>query len=563
MLLLTWHATLLRLERETNRLTHARLVPRRDIATDFVMELPTEGLNGPLLGPDGLTLHPGEVPGTVHLRRLGKYLRISAEPYPDFTADTAGPWETLWLVTQDDVDRLRDLLTHSWVQAGSGTTLHPGDFAMLGGPLLRLGAQTLDLATTRPSADPGTPHRLSFPAITLDRVPGSHAPPREIPIIRQPPDRTPEVPTEAAFHATCPARYTLPAPPELAHPPILGSLADRDFVYRRAWRGLRQASGRIHLQSQVVRARDTYVLLARGAEGMILDEAGVFNEPDYIGGLAAAAPPWLSHEAGRRFLDHALLARAPVLRGPHAVFYNGGYHNYYHWLIDSLLPLTLMAPLLPAGTTLLLPGTLAQFRDKPIGRLDYIEALTAFGFGDMPRAEIPGEICQVEELYWPDRCTIAEIPACVLQAARDRATAQLPPPAGPRQRLFIHRIGTRAIANARHIERLIDRLGFTPVLMEDFTATEQIALFRQAEMVVGTHGAALANLLFCPPGTPVIELSPDCEYRPFFNEMAAKLGLTHAVLPCPTDDGSFNGRLTVEPARLGGLIRMLQLRRAA
>jgi hypothetical protein len=61
----------------------------------------------------------------------------------------------------------------------------------------------------------------------------------------------------------------------------------------------------------------------------------------------------------------------------------------------------------------------------------------------------------------------------------------------------------------------------------------------------------------------VLELSPDCEYRPFFNEIAAKLGLSHAVLPCPTDDGTFNGRLTVDTSRLAGVIGLLQLRRAA
>jgi hypothetical protein len=563
MLLLSWHATLLRLERGTLRLTHARLIPRRDIATDFVMALPPEGLVGPLAGPNGLTLLPGEEAGTVHLLRAGKYLRVGPEPYPDFAADTPGPWETLWLVTQDDVDRLRDLLTHAWAVAETGATLLPADFAMLGGPLLRLGDVTLDLASTRPAADAAAPDQLSFPGVTLRRVPGSQAVPRDIPIVRQPRDRTPEVATEAEFHATPTARYTLPAPSELAQPPILGSLADRDFVYHRGWNGLRQASGRIHLQSQIVRARDKCVLLARGAEGMILDENGVFNEPDYIGGLAAQPPSWLTTESGRTFVDHALLARAPVLPGPHAVFYNGGYHNYYHWLIDSILPLSLMAPLLPPGTTLLLPGTFAQFRANPIGKLDYIEVLTAFGFGDMPRAEIPGEICQAEELYWPDRCTIAEIPASALLAARARAFDHLPPPEGPRQRIYIRRRGTRAVANRRLVEQILRRSGFTPVMMEDLTATQQIDLFRRAEMVVAAHGAGLANLLFCPPGTQVLELSPDCEYRPFFNEIAAKLGLSHAVLPCPTDDGTFNGRLTVNTDRLAGLLGVLQLRRAA
>jgi hypothetical protein len=80
---------------------------------------------------------------------------------------------------------------------------------------------------------------------------------------------------------------------------------------------------------------------------------------------------------------------------------------------------------------------------------------------------------------------------------------------------------------------------------------------------VGPHGAALANLMFCPPGTQVLELSPDCEYRPFFNEMCGKLGLGHAVLPCPTQDGGFFGQMRVDPKRLAHMLRLLSARQAA
>jgi len=70
-------------------------------------------------------------------------------------------------------------------------------------------------------------------------------------------------------------------------------------------------------------------------------------------------------------------------------------------------------------------------------------------------------------------------------------------------------------------------------------------------------------VMFCPPGTKVLELSPEYEYRPFFNEICAKLGLHHAVLPCPTTDASFHGRLIVDGRRLNLLLNMLMNRRAA
>jgi capsular polysaccharide biosynthesis protein len=45
-------------------------------------------------------------------------------------------------------------------------------------------------------------------------------------------------------------------------------------------------------------------------------------------------------------------------------------------------------------------------------------------------------------------------------------------------------------------------------VLEDVPATvsEEIQLFREASLVVAAHGSALTNLVWCAPGTRVIEL---------------------------------------------------------
>ncbi len=566
MRLLTWYGTIIRLEAATGRLTHARLIPARDLAVDFILALPPEGLTAPLAGPNEITLIPGQTPGTAHLQRRGLHLSIDHAPYPAFTAERAGKPETLLVLPDEEVALLRDLLTHGWVRSDTGAAILPTDMQIAPGPVLTLGRLCLKL--TAHDVLPGpNPDTLSLPAgpgrVTLTRLPDSRVPTREIPLRSQGSASTPDVADEAAFATQPNARLTIPAPAEFAIPPILGSLADRDFLYRRGWSGLPPARGRLHLQSQAVRAQDAYVLLERGVEGMILNENGVLNEAGHSGNLGGAHPRHFGREGEQYFIDHALLDTAPYLAGPHAVFYGGGYDNYYHWLIDSLVPLSLLAPYLPPETTLLLPASLAHFRAHPIGKLDHLEALDAFGFGEMKRREMPGQICQVEALFWPDRCTISQLPAVVLRAARDRVLSRRPPAPGPRTRIYIRRATTRAVANRHVVESVVTRHGFSPVLMEDLTALEQIDLFARAEMVVAVHGAALANLIFCPPGTQVVELCPDCEYRPFFNEISSKLGLTHAVLPCATDDGTFNGRMTVSGARLNTLLGLLMSRVAA
>ena len=49
-------------------------------------------------------------------------------------------------------------------------------------------------------------------------------------------------------------------------------------------------------------------------------------------------------------------------------------------------------------------------------------------------------------------------------------------------------------------------------------------------MVVGGHGAGLADLAFCRPGTRVLELLPDSHPMPFFATLAGSGGLRYGYL---------------------------------
>ena len=69
---------------------------------------------------------------------------------------------------------------------------------------------------------------------------------------------------------------------------------------------------------------------------------------------------------------------------------------------------------------------------------------------------------------------------------------------------------------AAECEATLGRLIGT-VALEDLEFRDQVALFRDAETVVAPHGGGLTNLVFCDPGTKVIELFPaaniDLYYR--------------------------------------------------
>jgi hypothetical protein len=558
MLLLTWHGTILRVEQTNRRLTHAPPWPVRPVGTDFTIELPAEhGAAVAVAG--GMEALPGARPGTLHLRRGAAYLSVAEHAaFPLCEGEAAGEQETLLALREAEAAALRHLLAASWRREDTGETL--AEARLQAGFTLALGELRLDLTAHLPTVLPDGALLLRLPQgdIRLARL--AAASPAEWHLRPALPEhQVPEVASLAALHATPDSRLTLPGGEERVHLPLTVRLADRDWLYDNAVRGDEPMAGRRHFRSQVVHERDKFVLLERHVEGLVFGAQGVTNTHGYLGNLTGAMPPNMAREADQYFVSDAALQAAPRLRGPHAVFYGGNLSNYYHWIIDAMLPLSLLQPHLPDGATLLLPGTLARLRAAP-GGFDHLEALEAFGFGGIPRVEVAAPVCHVEDVYWPDRCFIEQTAASDLRAARDRALRRLPAAAAPSRRVFIRRIGTRGIANADEIEAFAVQQGFEIHAMEDLSVTAQIELFRHASCVIGAHGAALANLVFCPPGTRVIELAPASGYRQFFSLISSKLGLTHGILPCPSADSGFFSALQVDREKLAALLRLLERR---
>lgn len=57
-------------------------------------------------------------------------------------------------------------------------------------------------------------------------------------------------------------------------------------------------------------------------------------------------------------------------------------------------------------------------------------------------------------------------------------------------------------------------LGFDKVYPEDYSFQEQIKMFSNASIVVGAHGSAMLNSIFCNKSSHIIELCPDIDFRP-------------------------------------------------
>jgi len=86
---------------------------------------------------------------------------------------------------------------------------------------------------------------------------------------------------------------------------------------------------------------------------------------------------------------------------------------------------------------------------------------------------------------------------------------------------------TRAVGNESGLEAALSDLGFETVTLSTMSVREQAALFHQADAIVGGHGSGLTNLVFCQPGTIVVELFAPSYVPTCFWGLAEQLGLKH------------------------------------
>ena len=227
--------------------------------------------------------------------------------------------------------------------------------------------------------------------------------------------------------------------------------------------------------------------------------------------------------------------------------------NYCHWLLDEL-------------------PRVALIRDRPDVRVIMAaipapwrrETLRLLGIGDDRVVELgPHEAARADTLLVPS-CTrdmqhVAHKGAhWVTDYLRDclglAALARQPAPEPDLRyatRLYVGRDDTpsRRLLNEADLMRVLEPAGFVSVTMGGRSVAEQIALFARAEMIVALHGASLANIVFCAPGTRLVEIFTHNHSTPAYAIMAGAQDMPYASLTAepgsPIDDGQKHCRLDV------------------
>ncbi|MDY6938608.1 MAG: tetratricopeptide repeat protein [Cyanobacteriota bacterium] len=104
------------------------------------------------------------------------------------------------------------------------------------------------------------------------------------------------------------------------------------------------------------------------------------------------------------------------------------------------------------------------------------------------------------------------------------------------ERIYISRAqaGYRRLFNEAEVVDFLQGLGFVSIRLEDHSLDEQVRLFSQAKVILSPHGSGLTNIIFCQPGTQVIELVSPHYTRHYFSAISRQLGLVHYIVTAQT-----------------------------
>jgi hypothetical protein len=198
--------------------------------------------------------------------------------------------------------------------------------------------------------------------------------------------------------------------------------------------------------------------------------------------------------------------------------------NYYHWLLD-LVPRVL---LLKHATqnfsnydTLLLNGSRANYER---------ETLTAL---EVPPEKIrfvdSRDRFQIASAVFPS-LEINVVAPWKVRGLRELASSR--PQRHRSSRLYFSRAraAVRRIGNEKEISEALRHHDFEILEAETLSFREQVDWSANASVIIAPHGAALANIVFCQPGTRVVEISTREGYRDWYWQLAVVAGLSYEIL---------------------------------
>ncbi|MUK87455.1 DUF563 domain-containing protein [Ornithinibacillus sp. L9] len=223
-----------------------------------------------------------------------------------------------------------------------------------------------------------------------------------------------------------------------------------------------------------------------------------------------------------------------VKKIPSALYYNGnlgvlawaGHTNYWHWLHDTLGRFHLLQLSGFRIDKYVLPPLTLPFQRETVKMLG------------IPEEKIlqltPGKHLQAKNLILPSvpfntgtcvKWTVEFLRDSFLKSKSHTSSLNF-------ERIYISRedASWRKVSNEPKLMTVLNKKGFRKVTLSSLTVQEQIDIFSSAKVIISSNGAGLANIMFCQPGTKIIQLFTSTSDE--FIKIGQYLGLDYRFLKC-------------------------------
>lgn len=230
----------------------------------------------------------------------------------------------------------------------------------------------------------------------------------------------------------------------------------------------------------------------------------------------------------------AKLRISPADSRPHVLLQGAG--HIYHLFANGVLPLIQyldQAP--PDPLTLVCPSPAPSFESEVLAALAH--AFPQINLRPLARdeavtdADVRWVFALCSDYEWmPITQSLADRLRTILEDYW-QSTGQTPAHE-PAARLFLDRgdAKLRRMRDDASVRKVLLDHGYQPFVAHSGNFRDQVAAFAGADEIVAVHGAGLTNLLFCRPGTRVIEVFPENFVKSTYFWLARRLGLEYDYL---------------------------------
>lgn len=177
-------------------------------------------------------------------------------------------------------------------------------------------------------------------------------------------------------------------------------------------------------------------------------------------------------------------------------------HTYYHWMVEVLPRLYLLRSDIETGTLLLPDNHSSTFHRESlalfgVNRILFMKQKTAYV---APRLKIATQIGSHANYH-----------GSILEDTTAFLKKRLTLPWESGNRIYVSRglAHRRKVLNEGEVIQCLRRFGFMVLHLEHYPVAEQIKMMHGCSILIGIHGAGLANMIFMKRGGAILEFRKD------------------------------------------------------